>query len=85
MLKAVLHDNHGWKVEKGSYYSKKYYSAALEKHMYLFKEKDLGLKLQHLAHCFPVRIESFFEKNTPCLSLFSRRRSLTWFQIGAFQ
>jgi hypothetical protein len=52
------------KVEKGSFYSKKAYSAELKKHLYLSEENHLFKKLQHQAHCFPVRTELVFDRNT---------------------
>jgi hypothetical protein len=34
--------------------------------MYLSKENHLCYKQEHLEHCFPVRIELVFERNTSC-------------------
>ena len=40
--------------------------------------------MQHLAHCFPVRIEFVFERNTSCESEFSRWRKALFFPKGIF-
>jgi hypothetical protein len=34
--------------------------------MYLSKENRLSWKQEHLAHCFCVRIDLIFERNTAC-------------------
>jgi hypothetical protein len=53
----------------------------VEEHMHLFKENHPLKKLQHLPHCFPVRTEWLFQRNTSSLKSFSRSRRLTLFQI----
>jgi hypothetical protein len=63
-----------FRVEKFSFCSKYAYSAELKKSLYLSKESHLCYKLQRLAHCFHVRIELVFERNTSCISQFSLRR-----------
>jgi hypothetical protein len=52
--------------------------------MYLSKENHLCLKLQHLAHCFSVRIELVCARNTSCNLGFSSGDRLSLFQIGQF-
>jgi hypothetical protein len=54
------------KLEIGTVYLKYGYSAELKKHMYFSKENHLYSKVQHLAHCFPVKINIGPEMNTSC-------------------
>jgi hypothetical protein len=73
-----------FKVEIGCVCSKPAYSAELKKHMYLSLENHLHLKLQHLAHYLPVRIELFFERNTSVMWVFQSGDWLSLIQIGLF-
>jgi hypothetical protein len=40
----------------------------VEKNRKVSKEKNLCEKHAHLAHCFPVRVEVVFERDTSCKS-----------------
>jgi hypothetical protein len=50
------------------------------KHKYLPTENHLSLKKEYLAHCFSVKTELVFERNTSCKSEFNGEESLTFFQ-----
>jgi hypothetical protein len=52
------------KMEQTSCHSEQAYSTELKKCMYLLKETHVWSKKDHLAHCFPVRVELVFERNT---------------------
>jgi hypothetical protein len=51
-------------MEIASGYSKNLYSAQLNKHVYVLKEKDLSQKQKLLAHCFPVCPELVYQRNS---------------------
>jgi hypothetical protein len=48
------------------------YSATVKKHRYFWKENNPCLKREHLAHCFPVKIEFGFERNNSWEPVFLR-------------
>jgi hypothetical protein len=73
-----------FKMEIGSICSKKVYSAELKKHMYLSKENHLCYMLQHLVHCFPVSVQSVFERNTSCNLGLQDEDRFSLFQIDLF-
>jgi hypothetical protein len=74
-LKGILPAHHGFQGGEMVKLFKYANSAEFKKHMYLSKEKSLYLKLEHLAHCFPVRIELVFEWTTACPSGSPRGRN----------
>jgi hypothetical protein len=61
-------------VDIGCLCSKYPYSVELKKYMYLSKENILNKKQQHVAPCFPVKIDLVSESNTSCNLGFSRWR-----------
>jgi hypothetical protein len=52
--------------------------------MYLSKEKELSLKQENLAHCFPVRLKLVFKGVLSTNDSFKDGERLILLQIGLF-
>jgi hypothetical protein len=62
-VKGILHANQTFQGGEMLIFFQISLSAELTKHIYLSKETHLLEYQEHLAHCFPVRIELVFERN----------------------
>jgi hypothetical protein len=73
-----------FQVKKGSLCSKWAYSVELKRHLYIYEETQLWWSEEHLVHCFPVRIELVFERNTSYNYVFQGQIRLCFLQIELF-